>query len=350
LAIGKPVARIHLDDHQPPICGIDRELHVGAAGLDPDLAQHRNRGVAHDLVFLVGERERGRDRDRVAGVHAHRIEVLDRADDDAVVALVAHHLHLELFPPQHRFLDQHLVGGRGVDATLDDVDEFRLGVGDAAAGAAERERGADDGGQADLLERGERVDQRLDLLGTRRLEPDAVHRLAKKLAILGHVDGLRRGADHRDVEARQHPHSVERQRGVERGLPAHGGQQAESARNDMAFLLDDLGDDLGRDRLDIGGVGEIGVGHDRRRIGVDQDDPIALGFERLDRLRAGIVELTGLPDDDRPCADDQDRGDVGPFGHVARRYVGTVQAQKKGAPSARPSGGAEVASPRAAAV
>ena len=96
-------ARVHLDDDQPAVRRVDRELHVRAAGLDPDLAQHRDRGVAHDLVFLVGQRQRRRDGDRVAGVHAHRIEVLDRADDDAVVALVAHHLHLEFLPAEHRF-------------------------------------------------------------------------------------------------------------------------------------------------------------------------------------------------------------------------------------------------------
>ena len=94
------------------------------------------------LVFLVGQRQRRRHGDRIAGMHAHRIDVLDRADDDAVVVLVAHHLHLELFPAEHRFLDQHFGGRRGVDAALDDLDELRLVVGDAAAGAAERERRA----------------------------------------------------------------------------------------------------------------------------------------------------------------------------------------------------------------
>ena len=155
-------ARIHLDDDQPAVGRIDRELHVRAAGLDADLAQHRDRGVAHDLVFLVGQRQRRRDGDRIAGVHAHRIDVLDRADDDAVVVLVAHHLHLVFFPAEHRFLDQHFVGRRGVDAALDDLDEFRLVVGDAAAGAAEREGRPDDGRQADILERFERLDERLD--------------------------------------------------------------------------------------------------------------------------------------------------------------------------------------------
>ena len=65
-------ARVHLDDQQAPVRRVDRELHVRAAGVDADLAQHRDRGVAHALVFLVGQRLRRRDGDRVAGVHAHR--------------------------------------------------------------------------------------------------------------------------------------------------------------------------------------------------------------------------------------------------------------------------------------
>ena len=65
-------------------------------------------------------------------------------------------------------------------------------------------------------------------------------------------------------------------------------------------------DHLGRDRLDIGRVGQLRIGHDRRRVGVHQDDAIALFLQRLARLRAGIIELAGLADDDRPGADDQD--------------------------------------------
>src|SRR4029079_5629671 len=79
-----------------------------------------------------------------------------------------------------------------------------------------------------------------------------------------------------------------------------------------------LGDDLRRDRLDISGVGEIGIGHDRRRVRVHQDDPVALFLEPLAGLRAGIVELTGLADDDRARADDQDRFDVGSLRHFYR--------------------------------
>jgi len=144
----------------------------------------------------------------------------------------------------------------------------------------------------------------------RAFEPDLVHRLAEFLAVLGLVDRLSIGADHGDAIFLQHAHLVERQRAIERGLPAHGRQQRV-----RPFLGDDLFDDFWRDWLDIGRIGEFGIGHDRGRVRIDQHDAIALFLERLDRLRAGIVELAGLADDDRAGADNEDRGDVSAFGH-----------------------------------
>ena len=76
------------------------------------------------------------------------------------------------------------------------------------------------------------------------------------------------------------------------------------------LLRDDLLHRLRRDRLHVGPVRRFGIGHDRRRVRVDEDDLIALLLERLARLGPGIVELAGLADDDRPGADDQNLLDV----------------------------------------
>ena len=199
-------ARVHFDHHHAPVGRIDRELHVRTAGLDPDLAQDRDRGVAHDLELFVGQRQRRRDGDRIAGVHAHRVDVLDRADDDAIVRFVAHHLHLELFPAEHALLDQDFVGRRSVDAALDDLDQFASCVGDAPAGAAHGEARANDRGQADVGHRGQGLRQRLHLMRAWRLEADARHRLAEPLAVLRLVDRIGGGADHLDVIALEHAH------------------------------------------------------------------------------------------------------------------------------------------------
>ena len=101
-------ARVHLDDDDAAVGRVDRELDVAAAGVDADGADDVDADVAELLVLAVGERERGRDGDRVAGVHADRVDVLDRADDDRVVGGVAHELELVLLPAEDRLLEEHL--------------------------------------------------------------------------------------------------------------------------------------------------------------------------------------------------------------------------------------------------
>ena len=167
---------------------------------------------------------------------------------------------------------------RGVEAARDDLRELLAVVGDAAAGAAQREGRADDRRQADVLERALRPRPRVrDACERGVSSPIRVHRLAEQLAVLGLVDRLGVRADHLDAVFLQHAALVQRQRGVQRGLAAHRRQQRVGALG----VRDDLGDDVGRDRLDIGGVGQLRVGHDRRRVGVDQNDPVALRFRAL---------------------------------------------------------------------
>ena len=77
-------------------------------------------------------------------MHAHRVEVLDRADDDAVARGVAHHLELELLPALERLLDEHLPDRARREACGDPLLELLRRPRDPAAAAAERERRADD--------------------------------------------------------------------------------------------------------------------------------------------------------------------------------------------------------------
>ena len=161
------------------------------------------------------------------------------------------------------------------------------------------------------------------------------HRLAEPLAVLGLVDRVGGGADHLDVVLFEHAHLAQGERAIERRLAAHGRQKREAARDRVALLGDDLLDDLGRDRLDIGPVRHVGIGHDGGGIGIDEDDPVAFRAQRLAGLRPRIIELARLADDDRARADDEDGGDVGPFGHwvpglAARRRVGAREGSFAG--------------------
>src|SRR5262249_11848674 len=205
--------------------GFDATLNAAAAGLDADLTDDRQGGVAHPLVLLVRQRLGWGHRDAVAGVHAHRVEVLDRADDDHVVGLVAHHLQLELLPADDRLLDEHLADRAEVQAAGDQFVELLAVVGDAAAGAAQGEAGPQHAGQADALANLLGGAQRPGHAALGHRDADALHRFLEQLAVLGLFDDLRRGADHLDVVLLQDAVAVQVHGGVERRLTAQRRQQ-----------------------------------------------------------------------------------------------------------------------------
>ena len=303
-------ARVHFDDDHTAIGGVHGPLHVRAAGFHADLAQHVDRVRAHDLVFFVRQGQSGGHGDRVARVHTHRVHVFDRTDDDGVVGGVAHHLHLVFFPTQQGFIDQDLVHRRGIKARAAIVFVIVAVIGHAAAGPAKGKCGADNRGQADVFEGGHAF---FDGVGDGRFgvfDAQTIHGLTEQFAVFGHFDGLALGADQFDVELLQHTHVGQRQGGVQTRLATHGRQQGVGA-----LFLDDLGDDFGGDRLNIGRIGQTGVGHDRRGVRVHQNDAVAFFAQRLTGLCTGIVELTRLPDDNRARADDHDGTDIGSFRH-----------------------------------
>jgi hypothetical protein len=88
-------------------------------------------------------------------VDPHRVEVLDRAHDDDVVAAIAHHLELELVPAANRLLDEHLPDRALLEPPVHLVAERGRGIDEPAAVAPERERRPDDRRKpepADILE------------------------------------------------------------------------------------------------------------------------------------------------------------------------------------------------------
>ena len=257
------------------------------------------------------ERLRGRDRDRVAGVHAHGIEVLDRADDDDVVLEVAHHLELVFLPAEDGFLDQGFVDGREIEAARQQFHEFFAIEGNAATCAAQRERWPNDDREADFSGEFEAVFEIVNERGLGNVEADLLHRVFEEEAIFSLLDRRDVCADEKRVVFVEHAAVGEFDRKVERGLSADGGQNSETcAWRHLALDTDDFFQVLAGERLDVSAVGDLGVGHDGRRIRVRQHHFVALSLERLAGLRAGVIELGRLPDDDGAGAEDQDFRDV----------------------------------------
>ena len=325
-------ARVHLDDDQTTGVGVHGKLHVGAAGLDANLLQDGERGDTHALVLKVGERLRRRHGDGVAGMHAHGVEVLDGAHDDAVAGVIAHNLHLVLFPALDGLLDQHLVGRRELQALTHDGDELLVGVRDTAAGTAEGKARAQHAGITHALGDGLGVFHAVGIARARDLQTDLGHGLVKELTVLAALNGGQVATDHLDAVLVERAVLCQLNSGVEAGLTAQRGQQ----RVRMLFL-DHALDKLGGDGLDVGAVGKARVGHDGRRVGVDQDDLKAILLEHLAGLGAGVVELAGLANNDGARTNDEDALDVSTFRHVSSPRSRSRRSRRNSSPAGGPS-------------
>ena len=100
--------------------------------------------------------------------------------------------------------------------------------------------------------------------------------------------------------SRQSTVAIQLHRSVQCGL------SAQSWQNGVGFFaFHDRLDHLGRDRFDIGAIGELRIGHDGGRVGIHQHHLVAFLSERLARLHAGIIKFAALPDDDWTGADQQ---------------------------------------------
>ena len=282
---------------------MDRELDVTAAGIHAHGADDGDADVAQALHLAVGEGQRRSDGDRVTRVHADWVDVLDRTYDDDVVRLVAHKLELVFLPAEDRLLEEDLGRDRGGQALAGDALEVFRGVSKTGAEAAHREGGANDKGVAEFG--GGRVAflHRVGDEGTCDLGAGTLDDLLELLAVLTGADRVDGCADQLHVETFENTHFGQCNGCVECRLSAQRGQQRVGA-----LLLDDRGHDLRGDRFDVGGVGDARVGHDGRRVGVNEDDAQALLLQHAACLRARVVELARLADDNGTRSDDEDGG------------------------------------------
>jgi len=133
-----------------------------------------------------------------------------------------------------------------------------------AAGAPEGERGPDDEGEPNLAHR------RLGVLhahrdrAARHAKAGRGHGLPEQLTVLGAADRVVVGADQLEVQPLQGAVLVQGLGQVQGRLAAQRRQQCVGA-----LPLDHLGHGAGQQRLDVRRGGQLRIGHDRGRVGVD---------------------------------------------------------------------------------
>ena len=127
------------------------------------------------------------------------------------------------------------------------------------------------------------------------------------------------GADHLDAVFFQHPRVVQRDCQIQRGLATNGWQQGIGL-----FFADNRGNRFDGERLDVGPVSGLRIGHDRRRVRINQHHFVALLMQGFAGLRARIVEFAGLANDDRTGTNNQDFMDISALGHPNQQQFSVV--------------------------
>ena len=277
----------------------ERVLHVAPA-FNPQCGDDVQRCGSQHLVLLVAQRLAGRHDDGIPRVHAHRVEIFHVADGDAVARAVADHFVFDFLPAGHAALNQVFMHAGRAQAVRADLAQLALILRDAAARSAQRIGRAHDDRIAVLVGK---VNRRLHIVHDHRIDArlaDGEHHVLKILAILRPADGIDLCAQKLHVVAREDALFIQLHGQVQARLPAQGSEQAV-----RPLTRDDLFKGTGGQRLQIHLIRDVRVGHDGGRVGVDQNHLHALFLEDAAGLRAGVVKLRRLADDDRAGADDQ---------------------------------------------
>jgi hypothetical protein len=98
------------------------------------------------------------------------------------------------------------------------------------------------------------------------------------------------------------------------GLAAHSRQQRV-----RTLLPDHFFCERHSQRFHVSSIGQVWIGHDGGRIGIDQHHFKSIRPKRLASLRPGIIKLTSLPDNDRAGAYYQDSMNVSASRHLVLR-------------------------------
>ena len=244
-------------------------------------------------------------------MNTHRIEVFNRANNDAITRTIAHNLHLVLFPTLDALFNKNLGNRRKVKTLGNDELKLFLIMSNTTTSATKCEGGANHHGVTEHVGKPKSIINGVGVATSGNFQADFGHRLIKLLAVLAAFNSRKVTANHLDAKFIQNAALGKFNSSVKSSLTTEGRQQGV-----RAFLFDNLLDEFLGNWLNIGAINQLGIGHDGCRIGINQNNLVAIFFQHLARLGTGIVELARLANHDRTRPNYENALDVGTLRHV----------------------------------
>ena len=253
--------------------------------------------------FVLAQRTCRGNHNTFTRVYTKRIDIFHAHHGKTPICPVTDHFKFDFFPTFQRFFHKNLRGeGK---RTLSQCPQLAFCLTNTATKSSQSVSRAYHDGITDLLGRGDGIAHRFDGLTDGRLEIHLAQFAYEEVAILCIHDGFYRGTQHLDTVTFQRALVVEFDSTIESRLSAEGQQDTI-----WTFLSNDLLDKIGRYRKEIYAVGHAFRGLNGGDVRIDQHGFDSILSESLQCLRAGVVELAGLPNLQRAGAKHKDFVDI----------------------------------------
>ena len=205
--------------------------------------------------------QHGSGTEGIAGVHAHGVNIFDKADSDHIVVRIPDDLQFQLFPPQDRLLNKHLSYKAGLEPSCADGFQFFSVVDQSAACASHCVCRTENNRIAQLLCNIQRFFHTVGYLAPCHFNADGIHGLFKFDPVLASFNGVYLDSDHLNIVFVKYAFFRKFRAQVQAGLPPEVRQKGIGA-----FFCDDLFQTCGVERLDIGYIRGLGIRHYRGGI------------------------------------------------------------------------------------
>ena len=275
---------------------IQGKLYVTAA-FNAQLGDDLQCGGTQHLVLIITQGLARCHNNRVAGVHANRVNVFHVADGDDIALAVTHDFVFDFLPACNTFLNQNLIYTGIQDTGSCNLTQLIPGISNTAAGTAQSICRTDDNRQTDFFGKSYRIFYAVNDLGGNDRLMDLLHGILKHLTVFCLVDGGGVGTQQLDVIFIQEAACHQIHGNIQTGLSAQCGQNGV-----RTFFFDDFLYTGNGHRFNINLICHCLVGHNGCRVGVNQNNLQTFFPQRTACLCACIVKFCCLTDDNRTGA------------------------------------------------
>ena len=229
-----------------------------------------------------------------------RVYIFHVADDDTVIRFITHDFIFDFFPAGYRPFDKNLINRAEFNTPRCYHEQFIIIIGNTAASPPQGEGRPYNDWVADFFSKGHGRRNVFENIAFRYRLIDVFHGFFEEFAVFRFFNSRKTCPQQLYMILFQYAGIGQFDSHIQSHLAPQCRQQTV-----RTFLFDDFCHIIQGNRFYINPVGDVFIGHDSRRITIDQDDFQSFFFQGPAGLGTGIVKFSSLTDNNRARTDNE---------------------------------------------